>query len=290
VTVGLLPVAAGAQAYRVRDVNPIAEAAGSRARALGEHAGRAIVLAETADLGFEPYVSDGTAAGTVLLHDVCPGAGSSSASRFLTVAGITYFAADECGGRGRELWRTDGTPDGTWLVKDVHPGPAHSTIEFPTVAGGRLFFSADDGATGPELWQSDGTEAGTRRWADVAPGLRSSAPAWIAPTPDLGLVFFAAFDLAGGREIWAIATCADALVDPGEECDDGADNGGPASCCAAGCRFKPNGTASCDGNVCTVGDACVDGACTPGGCAEGAACSVCGGVCGSDGGACACEF
>jgi hypothetical protein len=48
--------------------------------------------------------------------------------------------------------------------------------------------------------------------------------------------------------------CGNGLIDgsANEQCDDGAANGSPGSCCAPDCTFKPNGTACTDdGNVCT---------------------------------------
>jgi hypothetical protein len=75
----------------------------------------------------------------------------------------------------------------------------------------------------------------------------------------------------------------------GEECDEGTANNGASSCCDAHCQFKPNGAASCDGNLCTRSDTCTNGVCTPGGCAHTQACSICGGTCINTGSACECQ-
>lgn len=53
--------------------------------------------------GAEPWVSDGTVAGTRLLHDVNPGAAPSDPAKFLTVANKLYFTA-HLPDLGRELW------------------------------------------------------------------------------------------------------------------------------------------------------------------------------------------
>src|SRR5207244_3806851 len=45
-------------------------------------------------------------------------------------------------------------------------------------------------------------------------------------------------------------TCGNGIVDLGEQCDDGAANGTPASCCSATCKFKPAGSACANANPC----------------------------------------
>jgi len=87
------------------------------------------------------------------------------------------------------------------------------------------------------------------------------------------------------------ALCGDGNIDAadGELCDDGADNATIRSCCAADCLYKPNGAASCDGNLCTRPDTCTDGVCTPGTCADAQACSQCGGSCVDTGSTCECQ-
>jgi hypothetical protein len=62
-----------------------------------------------------------------------------------------------------------------------------------------------------------------------------------------------------GGSLFALSpdpTCGDRLVDPDEQCDDGALNGMPESCCSSSCQFKPSDSACADdGNACTA-DAC----------------------------------
>jgi hypothetical protein len=85
------------------------------------------------------------------------------------------------------------------------------------------------------------------------------------------------------------AACGDGVVQGVEQCDAGPNNGTESSCCDAACHFKPNGSASCDGNSCTRPDTCTNGVCTSGTCGAGSACSICGGTC-SAGGGCQCLF
>ena len=161
--------------------------------------------------GFEPWITDGTAAGTSLLKDIDPGRPGSSEPRNMAVLGSAlYFWADD-GVHGLELWKTDGTAAGTALVRDIVPGPASSRYgEALTTAGGAVYFSAADLVSGPELWRTDGTEAGTSRVADLNPGVAGSdVPPYLrmsgsALTRSRGSVFLTANDGANGFELWSV--------------------------------------------------------------------------------------
>jgi len=124
--------------------------------------------------GNELWRSDGTALGTYLLHDACPGlCGADLIYAWGAIAvagGRVYFAADD-GVHGLELWATDGTVLGTHLVRDIRPGLEPSRPEYFLPLGNLLVFSADDGAHGTELWRSDGTPGGTYLLAELTPGL-----------------------------------------------------------------------------------------------------------------------
>ena len=113
--------------------------------------GRAFFAADDGVHGRELWTSDGTEAGTHLVTDLVPGAGSSLPQWLTPVDGVLYFSAFRPD-VGVELWRTDGTEAGTELVADVYPGAEPSTPEFLTVAGRRLFFTANDGEHGFEPW------------------------------------------------------------------------------------------------------------------------------------------
>ncbi len=72
--------------------------------------------------GLELWASDGTASGTGMVRDICPGAcGAVWFSSYLALAATpdaVFFAAND-GVHGLELWRTDGTATGTRLVRDI---------------------------------------------------------------------------------------------------------------------------------------------------------------------------
>src|SRR5206468_1855806 len=77
--------------------------------------------------GQELWKSDGTQAGTVLVKDIDPGAGSSDPSFLTGVNGTLFFANfSGDGSNGVELWKSDGTAAGTVLVKDIVPGAGSS--------------------------------------------------------------------------------------------------------------------------------------------------------------------
>jgi ELWxxDGT repeat protein len=101
--------------------------------------------------GPEPWVSDGTVAGTHLLRDIYPGTFGSYPSDLTSVRGAVYFtAADDL--HGGEVWMTDGTPEGTKFAGEVEPGTSGSNPRAYVQAGDRLFFIAFTAATGIELW------------------------------------------------------------------------------------------------------------------------------------------
>ena len=79
-------------------------------------------------------------------------------------------------------------------------------------------------------------DAGTKRVVTTGP--LSHQPAWIAVVP----------------------TCGDGAIGPNEQCDDGAANGTPASCCSSTCTIEPAGTACANPNGVVCGFSACDAA------------------------------
>jgi ELWxxDGT repeat protein len=107
--------------------------------------------------GTELWRSDGTAAGTWLIRDLCPGFCSSSL-RSLTAFQHRLYWSDLL------LWTSDGTAQGTVPFPGPEfPAAGHGLIPLGNV-GGRLLLSGEnhDNSQG-ELWTTDGTAAGTVR-------------------------------------------------------------------------------------------------------------------------------
>jgi ELWxxDGT repeat protein len=126
--------------------------------------------------GLEPWISDGTEAGTHLIREITSGATGSVVGAITAFRGGILFAADDQV-YGSELWFSDGTAAGTRMVRDVNPG-ASPSMSNPsiTVAGDIAYFPATTAAAGSELWKTDGTEGGTTIVRDIAPGAESSNP------------------------------------------------------------------------------------------------------------------
>ncbi|QSQ22929.1 hypothetical protein JY651_48885 [Pyxidicoccus parkwayensis] len=143
--------------------------------------------AEAQGLGREPWVSDGTAEGTVLLEDLRPGNPNSDPGGFTALGdSVLFLAFDE---RGLGLWKTGGTTGSTVRLR------ASTNIIFPTArnmarVGSSVFFGAELDDTGEELWKSDGTPEGTVRVADLREGAQGSRPSRLTPAGNL--LFFTA--------------------------------------------------------------------------------------------------
>ncbi|MEO0481253.1 MAG: hypothetical protein AAF196_17430 [Planctomycetota bacterium] len=166
--------------------------------------------------GGEPWITDGSVAGTQLLLELEPGAADPTISAIVEEpqTNRAFFTASTSA-LGNELWVTDGTPGGTQLVLDISAGSAstpigqlvaHNGLMFFSGPGGlwrsdgtatgtflllgvrnidlcedaaigsRMFFVANSPATGTELYETDGTVAGTFLSADFRPGAGGSFP------------------------------------------------------------------------------------------------------------------
>jgi ELWxxDGT repeat protein len=145
--------------------------------------------------GSEPWVTDGTPAGTHVLKEIRTGALSSNASGYTLFNGRVYFSADD-GVKGAELWSSDGTTEGTQLFLDIYSGVGASKPGNFRVLNGVMYFTAAD-SRGIELWVTDGTAQGTRVVKDIA--FDSSPNNLVALGNEL---YFTANDISHGVELW----------------------------------------------------------------------------------------
>ncbi|MFL5846351.1 MAG: hypothetical protein ACJ762_16825 [Solirubrobacteraceae bacterium] len=190
--------------------------------------------------GSEPWITDGTLAGTVPLADIDTESDDATVhGKSADIGGKALFAADArylgtrlfiddgdqvrtvgdvvpgaqfavLGGQalfpGRtsetnsELWTTDGTDGGTHLVSEIRPGAQGSDIVKLETFNGTTYFRADDGTTGDELWASDGTTDGTRQVADIEPGAEGSNASILGKTHSQLLLLARRPDQ--GYELW----------------------------------------------------------------------------------------
>jgi ELWxxDGT repeat protein len=173
--------------------------------------GKLFFARQDAATGSEPWVSDGTAAGTRRLADLIPGAGGSNTRFLAEVNGRAVFRADAPGGEPGfsypipALYATDGTAAGTVLLSSA-PGIGYAE---PIATGGKVYFATLTYAeqsyeATSTIWETDGTAAGTKTFVTLPAGAAldsySSGGTWA--TAAGGKLLFAANTSAAGPELW----------------------------------------------------------------------------------------
>lgn len=185
--------------YLVKDINPLYQSDGSTPDRFVSLGSVAVFGATTAEEGRELWASDGTAAGTVLLADICSGE-CSAAPRGLLVTPKGYFFVAVNEDSEREVWLTRGTP-GSTIRLATRLGASLDILPHFLESQGVLYFVAHDDLHGQELWRSDGTPAGTYLVADLYPG---PGPSNIGPLRLFaGRLFFSADNGTTGPSLWS---------------------------------------------------------------------------------------
>jgi len=117
--------------------------------------------------GVEPWVSDGTPAGTFMLKDIKTGfngsSGTANTKHFVEYNGKMYFFAIGDTAALSGLYETDGTTTGTQLVYSTS---IYRIDEF-LVRNNLIYFTHSNG---PALYTTDGTAAGTNLVATITNG------------------------------------------------------------------------------------------------------------------------
>lgn len=153
--------------------------------------------------GDEPYLTDGTAAGTVRIKDVFIGGGGSAPTDFTAYStGMVFVASNS--GQGRELYRSDFTDVGTTRVSDITPGTGDGVFYVMGVSGTvALMAGTSGGANGVELFGYNGTTTALVRElnAGSADGLAEFRTVGLS-TMAGGLLYFAGTSAAEGEELW----------------------------------------------------------------------------------------
>ncbi|WP_342380531.1 hypothetical protein NVS55_12965 [Myxococcus stipitatus] len=103
------------------------------------------------------WVTDGTAAGTVLLHRPLSLSDEYSSPVRAVSDDLVFFSAFEAGGAGIEPWVSNGTPEKTRRLKNIAPdtetGSSYPRDFFRL--GERVFFSAYDDTEAGQLWSTE---------------------------------------------------------------------------------------------------------------------------------------
>lgn len=163
----------------------------------------------------EPWVTDGTPAGTTLLKDINTTKDEYNRNRssypgfYTEINGNVLFGAEDDSLYGRELWKTNGKPTGTVLLRDIAPSyldaaaPPYYDFNVVRYKSG-AYFIADDKTHGTEIWTTDGTAAGTKLFIDTDPRVTPGTNSGITSITNWkGRLYFGADDGLFGKELWS---------------------------------------------------------------------------------------
>jgi len=158
-----------------------------------------------ATIGMEPWVSDGSAAGTKQLKDINSGEGNSYPSYFTSCNGKVFFSAFN-NAYGNELWSTAGSASNTLLFLDANTTSTQSGVTSynyqnmyaAALSTNKIVFYGIQYSTGEELWKTDGTAAGTAIVKELVPGTGSAYPQIYEVKK--GKAYFLAYDSTGTIE------------------------------------------------------------------------------------------
>jgi ELWxxDGT repeat protein len=193
----------GYELYKVGTTGPVtlvkdiaAAASGSPVYITAINSTTIVFRANDGTTGDEPWVSDGTTAGTFRLADINAGTLSSGMGVPVAVNGKAYFVATNDG--EAELYETDGTVAGT-VKRDVNPGPQGSGPTALATYGTKLIFSGYTNSEGREPHVISGGTLSMLRDLNTQ---TSSLPGSFVQLGTSNTMIFAAQDPTYGRELW----------------------------------------------------------------------------------------
>lgn len=137
--------------------------------------GKGYFFANNGVNGYEPWVTDGTAAGTFMLVDAKTGSPNSNVDDLfypLSSGNIAFRASHTTA--NKDLWVTDGTAAGTTDLSSSVPGIPKDVLFLAN--GSKLYFTENDlnVFNWKTFWSTDGTVVGTSQIPLVASGNQSS--------------------------------------------------------------------------------------------------------------------
>lgn len=188
-------------------VNPpsFGPSAFTRVESLRAAGGKLYFAGHSSHHGTEPWISDGTTAGTRLLKDVTGVDSSSGVGNLISVDDkllFTAYTGESWTPYPRGWWTTDGDVPGTTNYAPL----ARNFNAFSIIgsAGGLIYFKFTSASEEDwDLWRTDGTAAGTFRVKDIRPGLASAFGDGFADAAEVnGILYFRANDGVHGSEIW----------------------------------------------------------------------------------------
>jgi ELWxxDGT repeat protein len=146
--------------------------------------------------GKEPWMSDGTVAGTNMITDLYPGGSSSSPSTFIGYNDVVLFNGFTSS--QQHLFSTDGTAAGTVFVSDI---PFSYTLNNVVPFNGKIYYIIGS-APYNQLAYTDGTTAGTKIIETPTDEDLSSNPSAMVQLSPSKYIFTAPQGNTG-NEIWA---------------------------------------------------------------------------------------
>lgn len=159
---------------------------------------------ETLLNGLEPYISDGTQAGTKRLANVNRGVYSSGPAFFTynSTTGTTFFSANSLE-YGNEFWQTNGVT--VSLVKDISQRQTDALLydwddgefeeNFLPVNNERIYFNGETNEHGMEAWVTDGTVKNTKLIKDLMPKYYGTECFFFKDCTVNGYTYFAGYNL-----------------------------------------------------------------------------------------------